>query len=82
MRWRIAAFTRFCYDFVIGDDWTVAAGVVIALGITYGLRNTTAPTWSVLPAAVIILLPASLWRVARRDRPKPKPSSPNLTSTD
>jgi len=27
----LAAFGRFCWDFVVGDDWRIAAGVVTVL---------------------------------------------------
>jgi hypothetical protein len=27
----VAAFGRFCWDFVVGDDWRIAAGVVVVL---------------------------------------------------
>lgn len=68
----IAAFARFWYDFIVGDDWRVAAGVVAALALTYAVSRTTGvPTWWVLPAAVLILLPLSLWRVAHHTRPEP-----------
>jgi hypothetical protein len=30
----LKAFGQFWYDFIIGDDWKIAAAVVIALGIT------------------------------------------------
>jgi len=30
-------FGQFWYDFIIGDDWKVAAAVVIALGVTLAL---------------------------------------------
>lgn len=30
MRW-ITQFAAFWYDFIVGDDWAVAAGVVAAL---------------------------------------------------
>ncbi len=63
---RITAFLTFWYDFVVGDDWRVALGVAAALGLTYGVSTTTIPTWWILPATVVILLPLSLWRVARR----------------
>ncbi len=33
---KLRAFGAFWYDFVIGDDWLVAAGVVIGLAGTYG----------------------------------------------
>jgi hypothetical protein len=29
---RLTAFARFWYDFFVGDDWTVAVGVVVAFG--------------------------------------------------
>ncbi|MBV8996135.1 MAG: hypothetical protein JO287_21095 [Pseudonocardiales bacterium] len=62
---RIIALLRFCYDFVVGDDWRVALGVVAALAVTYGISTTSIPAWWILPAAVAILLPVSLWRVTR-----------------
>ena len=66
---RVSAFVAFWYEFIVGDDWQVAVGVIAALAITYGLSaTTTVPAWWVLPAAVVILLPLSLWRVARRTR--------------
>jgi hypothetical protein len=30
----LAAFARFWYEFIIGDDWKIAAAVVCALSIT------------------------------------------------
>lgn len=62
---RLRAFGYFWYDFVIGDDWRVALGVAIALGATYGVSRAGIPTWWILPAVVAVLLPVSLWRVAR-----------------
>ena len=29
----VRGFGRFWYDFVVGDDWRIAAGVVAALGL-------------------------------------------------
>ena len=63
---RVSAFLAFWYDFVVGDDWRIAVGVIAALAITYAVAATTVPAWWVLPAAVVVLLPLSLWRVARR----------------
>lgn len=28
----VAAFARFWWDFIVGDDWRIAAGVVVVLG--------------------------------------------------
>jgi hypothetical protein len=71
----IMAFAAFWYDFIVGDDWRVAVGVVTALGITYGLSNTAVPTWWVLPTAVLILLPLSLWRASHTARATSKSAS-------
>ncbi|MGH8888197.1 MAG: hypothetical protein ACRDV3_00365 [Acidothermaceae bacterium] len=63
---RMRAFGAFWYDFVVGDDWRIALGVVLALAATYGLARAHIPAWWLLPTAVVILLPVSLWQVARR----------------
>jgi hypothetical protein len=63
---RIRAFAAFWYDFVIGDDWLVAAGVVVALALTYGLSQAAVPAWWLLPGSLALLLPLSLWRATRR----------------
>jgi phage shock protein PspC (stress-responsive transcriptional regulator) len=62
---RIKAFFAFLYDFVIGDDWRIAVGVVIGLAVTYAISQTSVPAWWVLPALLVVLLPASLWVAAR-----------------
>jgi uncharacterized membrane protein YfhO len=67
-RW-LRTFGEFCYDFVIGDDWRVAVAVVAALAVTYGVATLSIAAWWVLPVAVMIVLPLSLWRVARASRP-------------
>jgi hypothetical protein len=56
----------FWWDFVVGDDWRVAAGVVVALGITAAVAATGAPAWWLLPLAVALLLYVSLRRAARQ----------------
>jgi hypothetical protein len=63
---RVRAFLAFVYDFVIGDDWRIAAGVVAGLAVTYAVSQTSVPAWWVMPALLVILLPASLWRATRK----------------
>ena len=63
---RLKSFAAFWYDFVVGDDWRIAVGVITALAVTYGVSKTSVPAWWVLPAAVVVLLVVSLRRVTRR----------------
>lgn len=65
----LARFLRFWYDFIVGDDWMLAAGVALALALTALLVHQGVAAWWVLPAAVAALLAASLWRAARPPRP-------------
>jgi hypothetical protein len=52
-------FLRFLWDFVVGDDPVVAAGVVLALAVTALIE-----VWWLLPLAVLALLYVSLRRAA------------------
>lgn len=70
IRARIKAFAYFWYDFIIGDDWRVALGVVLALVLTLWLSHSTSlPTWWVVPAVVAVLLPVSIRRATRSSKP-------------
>jgi hypothetical protein len=61
----LRAFAAFCYDFVVGDDWVVAVGIVAGLAATYLLSRAGIAAWWLLPAVIAVLLPASLWRAIR-----------------
>jgi hypothetical protein len=62
----VRAFARFWYDFLVGDDWRVALGVVVALVITVVVSQTThVPAWWIVAACVAGFLPLSVWRAAR-----------------
>jgi hypothetical protein len=64
---KLQTFADFWYDFIVGDDWRVAAGVVGALAITTALSRTThLAAWWIGVAAVAVLLPLSIYRVARK----------------
>ncbi len=62
-------FGRFWWDFIVGDDWRVAVGVALALGVTAVLATTWASAWVVLPLAVAAVLWMSVRSVARRQTP-------------
>ena len=57
---RVAACGRFWWDFVVGDDWVAAAGVIAGLALTAALA-----AWWLLPIAVAIVLTMSVLRAAR-----------------
>jgi hypothetical protein len=64
---KIRAFGAFAYDFVIGDDWWVAAGVAAGLAVTYALSHgARAASWWLMPAVLVVLLPLTLWRAVRK----------------
>jgi hypothetical protein len=63
---KLRMFGLFWYDFLVGDDWRVAVGVVVALGLTFGLTQAGVPAWWVLPVALVLLLTLSLRRATRR----------------
>ena len=58
-------FARFWWDFIVGDDWRVAVGIVISFGVTALLATTSVPAWWVLPLGAAAVLWLSLRRVAR-----------------
>ena len=62
---RVAAFGRFCWEFVIGDDWLAALAVLVAIGATALLVNANVNAWWLLPPAVTAILYASLRRAIR-----------------
>lgn len=53
------------WQFVVGDDWVTAIGVVVALGLTALIAAAGGAAWWVMPPAVIALLALSLRRAAR-----------------
>jgi hypothetical protein len=56
----VIGFVRFWYDFIVGDDAWLAAGVVTAIALTALLG-----AWWVMVVAVIAVLLVSVARAAR-----------------
>jgi hypothetical protein len=62
---RLAAFGRFWWEFVIGDDWLVAVLVAVGIGATAALAAASVAAWWLLPLAVLFVLWLSLRRAIR-----------------
>jgi hypothetical protein len=61
----LRSFGLFWWDFVVGDDWRVAAGLAIAIAAVALLAHEAHVTaWWLLPLAVAGLLYASLRRAS------------------
>jgi len=61
IRW-VGGFLFFWYDFIIGDDWRVAAGVVLGFLVTHASGISG---WWIMPAVVAALLGYTLHEAAR-----------------
>ena len=59
-------FLRFWWDFVVGDDWRAALGVVVALGATAVIVAAGVDAWWLMPIAVALVLYISLRRETQR----------------
>jgi hypothetical protein len=75
MRW-LRSFGAFWWDFVVGDDPWLAAGIVVALGATALLYAIGIPAWWVMPVATAALLSWSATR-AHLAHPRAGGSAPD-----
>jgi len=61
----VRSFALFWWNFVVGDDWRVAAGLAVALGATWVLAHHDVNAWWLLPVAVALILVESARRESR-----------------
>jgi len=68
----LLGFLKFWYDFIIGDCWQIAAGVVIVLGCGAWLAHSQVIRPGLVPLAVglgvVLVAVISLLLTARRAR--------------
>lgn len=66
----VNGFFRFLYDFIVGDAWEIAAGVVAVLVLGVVARRSGAVAADVLPvllgAGIVLVVALSLFWEARR----------------
>ena len=65
---KLRAFGAFWWDFVVGDDWRIAAGVVLALAGTAVLADEGVPAWWLVPVVALTMLAASVLQAVRAAR--------------
>ena len=64
----LSAFGRFWWDFIVGETPELAIGVALVVVAAWGLAAAKVPIGAaLLPAVLLLLLTASLWR-GRRPR--------------
>jgi hypothetical protein len=63
---RLESFIAAVWEFIVGDDWRTALGVVLALALTALIATTTVAAWWIMPPSVIGLLGLSICRAARQ----------------
>lgn len=61
----LRGFGAFWWDFLVGDDWQIAVGIVVALAATAALAHAGVPAWWLVPLAAAGLLVLSLRRATR-----------------
>ena len=62
----IVAFARFWYEFIVGDDWTVALAVLLGLVVTGILNANHLVGWWLMPIIVVIMTGISVQRSSAR----------------
>jgi hypothetical protein len=65
---RARAFALFWWDFIVGDDYRIAVGVIVSLGAAAGLARAGVPAWWVVPLGVLAILGESVVNAGRRAR--------------
>jgi hypothetical protein len=68
VKW-IRSFALFWYDFVVGDDWRLAIGVIVGLGLTALVAHASSlAAWWVAPIVVLVVLVVSTLIAGRNAR--------------
>jgi len=60
MRRALRSFAHFWYDFVVGDDWRMAAAAVVILAVTWFAAHHGLNLWWLVPLAVVATVAGSV----------------------
>jgi hypothetical protein len=63
----VIAVPRFLYNFIVGDDWTVAVAVVAGLVVTAILNANHLVAWWLMPIVAIV---ATVFSIQRNYAPR------------
>jgi len=73
---RLRALGAFFWDFIVGDDWTIAVAVVVGVAATALLAHAGLAAWWLLPLVVVGVLVSSILRRQRELRRQASSPSP------
>ena len=59
----IVAVPRFLYNFIVGDDWTVAVAVLLGLVVIGFLNTNHIAAWWLMPIIAIVMTYVSIRRL-------------------
>ncbi|HLH73950.1 MAG TPA: hypothetical protein VKX96_11760 [Chloroflexota bacterium] len=67
----IVGFFEFWYDFIVGDAWEIAAGIILVLAIGAILVHTSAVSTNLIPpiiglGVILVVALSTLWEAKRR----------------
>ena len=65
---RLRGFALFWGDFIVGDDYRLAVGIVVLLALIAGLSHLNIPLWWLPPVGVLGLLAISVFEATGRTR--------------
>ncbi|HEY4331326.1 MAG TPA: hypothetical protein VGM78_02100 [Ilumatobacteraceae bacterium] len=55
-------FGAFWWDFIVGDDWTTAVGVVVTATLTWFAAHHHVTAWPIMVLGTSLILTSSIWR--------------------
>lgn len=65
----LKSFMLFWYHFIIGDDWKLACGAALGIGLSFlAVHTHHRQAWEILPIVVLLTLSISFALAVRRNK--------------